>query len=618
MTYVVTGGTGFIGRHLVEELLDNRAGTIFVVVHESSVPRFDRLHRSRWNSSDRIQPVVGDLGTRSLGVAPGWVEQHRGSVSHFFHLAAEYDLAATPERNDAVIVAGTRKAVDLAVALEAGVLQHLSSIAVAGDYRGGFDETMFDVGQQVPSPYHQTTHAAERIVRDDCAVPWRIYRPAIVVGHSETGVMDRTDGPYYFFPALKKLRDTLPQWVPLFGVDLGDTNVVPVDFVAKAMDHLAHVVGLDGQAFHLVDPVPQATVDVVNTLAAAAKAPQLIVPFDRRVTAALPSSLKPVNLLTSVLRTAPAQRALAETVGRLGVPPEVLDQVVLPSTFSARATERALSGSDIACPPFETYAAALWDYWEQHLDTSTSADVDLRDALHGRTVVITGASSEIGKATALKVAQAGGTPLLVACGEEGLLDTQGAIEDDGGSAHIYPCDLGALDAIDCLSEQIIAKHHTVDFVINNAGDSIRRSLPLSNDGFHDFERAMQVYYFGPVRLLLGLLPGLRESGSGHVIHISSIGAQTGPPRFSAYVASKAALDAWSRVVSSELFGAGIRFTTIDVPPVREPPIDPATIHDASPTITAAQAADLVMTAIKDEPPENPAALLARLLTGGHR
>ena len=116
---------------------------------------------------------------------------------------------------------------------------------------------MFDVGQRLPSPYHRTKFESERIVREESAVPWRIYRPSMVIGHSETGAMDKVDGPYYFFPILKLLRDFLPTWTPLVGVDLGDTNVVPVDYVASAMDHLMHLEERDGEAFHLVNPEPQ-------------------------------------------------------------------------------------------------------------------------------------------------------------------------------------------------------------------------------------------------------------------------------------------------------------------------------------------------------------------------
>ena len=149
-------------------------------------------------------------------------------------------------------------------------------------------------------------------------MPWRVYRPAIVVGHSETGAMDKIDGPYYFFPLLKRMRDTLPGWMPLVGVDLGDTNVVPVDYVAKAMDHIAHQPDLDGQAFHLVNPEPQSTVDLVNTFAAAAKAPQFAVPVDRSVTGRLPTALLPRGAAPG----RPARRRPAAAAGAPGAEPD--------------------------------------------------------------------------------------------------------------------------------------------------------------------------------------------------------------------------------------------------------------------------------------------------------
>ena len=607
MSYFVTGATGFIGRHLVQELLDNREGEVFVLVRKASMERVDALMRA-WGDSSRVTPVVGDLTKPNLGVAKSWVAEHRGDIEHFFHLAAIYDMTASDELNEQLNVGGTRAALDLADALDAGVFHQVSSVAAAGDYHGTFDETMFDVGQGLPSPYHRTKFESERIVREESKVPWRVYRPAVVVGHSETGAMDKVDGPYYFFPLFKRMRDNLPSWMPMVGVDLGDTNVVPVDYVAKALDHIAHQPGLDGQAFHLVNPDPQPTVEVVNTFAAAAKAPRFAVPLDRRVTGVLPTgmlprALRPSGLISNVLRTPPLQLALRETIGRLGIPPEVLEHVSFPTTFASRRTERALAGSGISCPDLESYADRLWNYWEEHLDTDTARDGRLVSALSGRTVVITGASSGIGKVTALKVAQAGGVPILVARGKDKLEETRAEIEVAGGTAHVYGCDLSDLEAIDALCEQISTEHERVDFIVNNAGRSIRRSLALSHDRFHDFERTMQLNYFGAIRLVMGLLPKMREQQRGHIVNVSSIGVQTNPPRFSAYVASKAALDSWSNVVSSELVGDGISFTTIHMPLVKTPMIAPTKIYDKFPTITPAQAADMVLHALVDRPHE---------------
>ncbi|WP_139978396.1 SDR family oxidoreductase [Nocardioides litoris] len=597
MAYFVTGATGFIGRHLVQELVDHREGEIFVLCRQGSMGRLETLVR-RWGS-DRVVPVVGDLSEDRLGVDPAWVTEHAGEIDHFMHLAAIYDMAADDATNETMNVGGTTNAVALASALRAGTFHQVSSVAAAGEFRGTFDETMFDEGQHLPSPYHRTKFESERIVREG-DVPWRVYRPAIVVGHSQTGAMDKVDGPYYFFPLMKALRDRLPAWLPLVGVDLGETNVVPVDYVAKAMDHLAHLPGRDGEAFHLVNPEPQPTVEMVNLFCKAAGAPQLATPASRLP---VPGVLRTSRLINAVVKQRPAQLLLDQTLGRLGIPAEVVAHTGFSAVFDSRRTEQALAGSGIGVPDLESYARTLWGYWEEHLDESTGRDPKVRGALQGKHVVITGASSGIGQVTALKVAQAGGIPVLVARGKDKLEDTKATIEMRGGTAHVYPCDLSDLEAIDRLCEQLVAELPTVDFVVNNAGRSIRRSLRLSTDRFHDFERTMQLNYFGAIRLVMGLMPAMQRQKSGHVVNISSIGVQTNPPRFSAYVASKAALDSWSNVVASEVVGNGITFTSIHMPLVRTPMIAPTKIYDKFPTISPAQAADTVITAMVEKPHE---------------
>jgi thioester reductase-like protein/short-subunit dehydrogenase involved in D-alanine esterification of teichoic acids len=605
MSYFVTGATGFIGRHLVEELLEHRDGPIFALVRAGSRARLESLVE-RWDTT-RVVPVVGDLGSDRLGVDDAWNREHAGEIEHFFHLAAIYDLTADEETNQQLNVGGTRSALELAEALGAGCFHHVSSVAVAGEYDGVFDESMFDEGQTLTSPYHRTKFESERIVREECSRPWRVYRPAVVVGHSETGEMDKVDGPYYFFPAIKRLRDRLPAWLPLVGVDLGDTNLVPVDYVAQAVDHLAHLPGHDGEAFHLVDPAPQPVVEVVNAFCAAAGAPQFATPLDRGTApgllALLPGPLKPLRLAGTVVRSAPIQLLLDQTAGRLGIPARVLAHTSFRPVFDSRRTEQALAGSGIAVPDLESYARTLWSYWEEHLDRSTAHDARAREALTGKYVVITGASSGIGMVTALKVAQTGGTPVLVARGKDKLEALRATIESRGGAAYVYPCDLSDVTAIDALCVRLTEDLPRVDFVVNNAGRSIRRSLKLSQDRFHDFERTMQLNYFGAIRLVIGLLPTMRAAGRGHIVNVSSIGVQTSPPRFSAYVASKAALDAWSNVVASELVGDGITFTSIHMPLVRTPMIAPTRIYDKFPTISPAQAADLVIKALVERPHE---------------
>jgi thioester reductase-like protein len=602
MAYFVTGATGFIGRRLVERLLEKRQGKVYVLVRESSLGRLDELI-DRWSAAagasakDRIVPVVGDLRKPLLGLEQERVAELRGKIKHFFHLAAVYDMTAPAELNTAVNVGGTTHAVELARAVEAKHLHHVSSIAIAGAYAGVFAEDMFDEGQKLPSPYHRTKFESERIVREQPYVPWRVYRPGIVVGDSKTGEMDKVDGPYYFFKAIQRMRQLLPQWVPLVGVDLGLTNVVPVDWVAAALEHIAHEPGLDGRAFHLTDPRPQRVDDLINELAAAAHAPRFAVSIDKRLLDAVP---KWPLALTAQL---PPWRQLRNVALRnLGIPRQVVGHMELKPRFDTTETARALAGSPLEQPPpLKDYLKLLWDYWEREMDTDAGRGRTLKEALQGKLVMITGASSGIGRATALKVASAGGIPLLVARNVEKLEEVRAEIVAGGGTAYVYAADISDIESVERLLERVLADHRNVDMLVNNAGRSIRRSIALSYERFHDFERTMQLNYFGAVKLIIGLLPRMRERGFGHVVNISSIGVQTNPPRFSAYVASKAALDAFTRVVASEVIGDGVTFTTIHMPLVRTPMIAPTKMYDAFPAISPDEAADMILEAMRSRP-----------------
>jgi NAD(P)-dependent dehydrogenase (short-subunit alcohol dehydrogenase family) len=594
MTYFVTGATGFIGRHLVERLLE-REGQIYLLVRPESAARLDALIE-RWGADERVTPVLGDLGEPRLGLDAQQLELLRGRVEHFFHLAAIYDMTASEEHNRIANVEGTANAVALANELQAGRFQHVSSIAVAGRHKGLFREDMFDEGQPLDHPYHRTKFESERIARTQTAMPWRVYRPAIVVGHSQTGEMDKIDGPYYFFKLIQKLRGWLPQWFPLVGPELGYTNLVPVDYVAAALDHIAHAHGLDGQAFHLTSPRSQRSGDVVNTFAEAAHAPQLAMRIDRRLTQALPKGT------LSMLMKLPAARDVRRSVlADLGIPDEVIEHLTLSAQFDTRDTERALEGSGIAVPELADYAAKLWDYWERNLDPDLFRDRSFEGAVNGRTVLITGASSGIGRAAALKIARAGGIPLLVARSADKLEEVRREVEALGGTAYVYTADLADTESIEQLTRQVLADHPAVDVLVNNAGRSIRRSIALSYERFHDFERTIQLNYLGTIKLITQLLPHMRERGRGHIVNVSSIGVQTNPPRFAAYVASKAALDAFTRVVGSETIGDGVTFTTIHMPLVRTPMIAPTKIYDSFPTISPDDAADLICEAIRSKP-----------------
>jgi thioester reductase-like protein len=649
MTYLVTGATGFIGRNLTEQLL-RREGTVYALVREGSKGRLEELRR-RWGvDEDRVVGIVGDVAQPRLGISDSDVERLQGEVDHLFHLAAVYDMTADAESQRLANVQGTRHMVELADAVEAGRVHMVSSIAAAGLYHGIWREDMFEEAENLDvHPYFRTKHDSEGVVRSECERPWRVYRPGIVVGHSETGEMDKVDGPYYFFKLIRRIRNAVPQWMPMLGVEGREINIVPVDFVVRAMDHIAHQDDLDGRAFHLTDPQPPSAGEVIDIFARAANAPQSSV----RLPAAVLEAAQPFVRLG--LSTVPLAGAVVDrTLSDFGIPRAVLTYVNYPTHFDSRHTQAALAGTDIRVPPLEAYADKLWDYWERHLDPDLFGDrtlvgavrgrrglisgagqileqqipdellrlgrrlrgsVSLEKAVRGRVVLVTGASSGIGRSAALKVADAGGIVLLVARTPEKLEATREQIEAGGGVAHVHPCDLSDIDDIDRMADEVLAQHGHVDVLVNNAGRSIRRSIALSYDRFHDFERTMQLNYFGAVKLILRLLPVMRDRRSGHIINISSIGVQTNTPRFSAYVASKAALDAFSRCVASEIIDDGVHITTIHMPLVRTPMIKPTKMYNRFPTITSERAADLICEAIIHRPKRiaTPLGTLGQLL-----
>ncbi len=378
MGYFVTGATGFIGRNLVELLL-KREGTIYVLVREGSKGRLEEL-RSRWGvDEDRVVGIVGDLAQARLGVSDEDAQKLTGNVDHLFHLAAIYDMKADAESQQVANIDGTRHMVELAEAIDAGCVHMVSSIAAAGLYPGIWREDMFEEAVNLDTdPYFRTKHDSEGIVRNECSRPWRVYRPGIVVGDSETGEMDKVDGPYYFFKLIRRIRNAVPQWLPMAGVEGREINIVPVDFVVNAIDHIAHAPDLDGRAFHLTDPNAMTAGEIIDTFAQAAHAPQTTVRLPARATEAL----QPI--LGFVVNSAPLGNTVTDAVlADFGIPRSVLMYMNWPTKFDSRQTQAALAGSGISVPPLNAYAGKLWDYWERHLDPDLYRDKTLAGRREG-------------------------------------------------------------------------------------------------------------------------------------------------------------------------------------------------------------------------------------------
>lgn len=599
MHYFVTGATGFIGKRLVKKLLSRRGSVVHFLLREESAAKLPELLAYWGVPKTRAIPVYGDLTAKRLGVAPEQIKSLKGQIDHLYHLAAVYDLAADEESQVRSNIDGTRAMVEFAQAIDAGHVHHVSSIAAAGLYEGVFREDMFDEAENLEHPYFMTKHESEKIVRKECRKPWTVYRPAMVVGDSHTGEMDKVDGPYYFFKPIQRLRQFLPPWMPAIGLEGGRVNIVPVDYVVAALDHISHHHRKSGGCFHLVDPVGYRVGDVLDIFTKAAHAPKMNLFVNAALLGFIPKSVK-----KGLMALAPVRRIRHAVMKDLGLPEDILTFINYPTRFDSRETEAALKGSGIACPNLHDYAWRLWDYWERHLDPELFIDRSLKGACAGKVVLVTGGSSGIGLASAKKFAEAGAITLICARDQDKLDEAVKEIKAAAGKnaqVHAFSADIADEASCAALVAWINDNFGGVDFLVNNAGRSIRRAIESSYDRFHDYQRTMELNYFGCLRVTMGLLPGMVAKRKGHVVNISSIGVLTNAPRFSAYVASKAALDAWTRCAASEYADQGITFTTINMPLVRTPMIAPTKIYNNVPTLSPEEAADMVAQACIAKP-----------------
>ncbi len=633
MNYLVTGATGFIGRYVVDLLLKRPENRVHALVRPGSETKLEQLRQRLDVSPDRLVLISGDLGQPSLGISDDNIRKLNGEIDHFFHIGAIYDLNAAEEPQRQVNVDGTRQALSIAARLGVGCFHHVSSIAVAGTYDGHFREDMFEQATGLDDPYFVTKHLAEKCVREEAEVPYRIYRPSMVVGDSRTGTMDKVDGPYYLFRLLEALGRVLPDGFPLVGIEGGQFNIVPVDYVAKAMVYIAHQPGWDGQCFHLTDSRHYRLQELLDLISQQSdQLPRFIWDVPNALLDLLPEKSLP---------TLARQPWMQSLLNRLQIAPGALGYVTYRTTYDRTQAEKALQGSSIELPQFEDYLPVLWRYWQEHLSPKPvqseelahqvkaekgdrvrfrrpaimplvkrardhwvwnakrrfMPDKALQQRVRGKLVVLTGASSGIGSEVAHQLAFAGATVLLVARSEAALQEIAADIRARGGQSYAYPADLSDGDDCDRVCHEILADFGTVDILINNAGRSIRRSLKFSVDRFHDYERTMQINYFGSVRMALNFLPAMLEQKDGHIINVSTVGVQAAPARFTAYLGSKWALEGWSWAAANELAHTGVTVSTINYPLVRTPMIAPTKIYDYTPAMSPEQAVQWLLDVI---------------------
>ncbi|MCR5979915.1 SDR family oxidoreductase [Gordonia jinghuaiqii] len=609
-SYFITGASGFIGRRVLDRLLAvDPDAEIHALVRESSMASFTAMLEVL-DLSARVTPVTGDLTAPGLGVDAGALP----AFDHVIHLAAIYDMAADAESQRAANVIGTSRVADFAIA-HGALLHHVSSIAVAGDHRGRFTEMDFAVGQGFPTPYHRTKFEAERVVREREGLRWRVYRPSIVVGDSRTGEMDKIDGPYYFFGHLGMLG-RLPSMLRLPMPDLGTLNIVPVDYVVDAMVALLTVNPTrSGLVFHLSAPHSLTTTEMYNALAPAFDAPK---GFN-----AIPHTT--VEPLIALSGKGPARIGRNLVAAQQGIPSAVLDAMTMPVDFRADTTIAVLHDFGISVPDFADYAPRLWTYWSRHLDRSRNRRADPRGPLVGKNILITGGSSGIGKATARMCVARGANVIIVARSADELDSAAAELNSTTSKQGIppgrvvaYRCDITDEESVNALVKSVLGEHGHVDVLVNNAGRSIRRATMNSVQRPHDYHRVMAVNYFGAVNLILGLLPHMVVRQAGHVVNVTSIAVQSRGPRFGAYAASKAALEAFSDVTGTETVSDHVTFTNVRLPLVKTRMISPTEIYDNSPaTWDVDKAASRVLHAIVDRP-KHVDSIVGTIAELGHR
>ncbi|MFW2390515.1 MAG: SDR family oxidoreductase [Polyangiales bacterium] len=591
----VTGGTGLVGRALVERLL-RRGLNVTLMLRAGATERrraeLASLETAALGTGGSLTQVNGDLTQADLGLSgPGLAAL--AEAGHCFHVAALYDIDADPEALAKTNVGGTRHLLSAIRKAEfAGTLHHVSSTAVAGDFAETFTETMFDEGQALPHAYHRSKLDSEKLVRDS-GIAHRIYRPSAVVGHSKTGAMDRIDGLYFSFGAIKKLAYALPRWmrVPIPRIR-GAFNVVPVDYVADALVRIAFA-ETDARVFHLVDPKPLSLRKMTEVLVSAAGGPRVGPAID---IAKLPG-MKKTGAMVSMLPS--VKEIQGAVLGDLGLPRDALGAMNTKVRFDDSNTQAALAGSGIACPSLESYAKTLYRYYDDYLDPAKQRQSRYRRALSGKVVLVTGGSRGIGLVVGQLAAEAGARVLLVARDAAKLEEAVAGIRDSGGEAYAHAADLSSSDEIDALAESVMAKHGGVDALIHNAARSIRRPIVDSVDRFHDYERTMALNYFAPVRLTLRLLPSLRER-SGVVSHVLTMGVLIPGPYFAAYLATKAALDAFGDSLMSELQHDGLHVSSVYLPLVKTEMMAPVEEYSGrTDVMTPRRAAMMILDGVVD-------------------
>ncbi|MEZ4287735.1 MAG: SDR family oxidoreductase [Polyangiales bacterium] len=595
MRAFITGASGLIGRRVAERLIEEGVSLVLLQregaseASDATIASISALGETRGVS---VSVVRGDVSFRDLGLDEN-AKKALSGVEHVFHLAAIYDVEASDEALQRANVLGTQNVVDLLESLRfKGRFHFASSTGVAGDFSGTFTESMLNEGQSFSHPYLRSKFEAETLVRASSLDAW-VYRPSSVVGDSQTGEINKIDGIYYGFAAMKLAAFALPSWVRAPVPELrGRFNMVPVDYVANAMVTIAFGKSR-ARVFHLVDPKPPRFMSVVNGLLREFGAPTLF------AIPRLPKMGKGSGTGVYLSKLPSVTELRRSLLADFGLPASGIDAMNMRVRFDDTNTRDALSGTELSCPRFFDYHKHLVRYYVDHLDPALNRPARYRAALAGKTVLVTGASRGIGAAAAEMFANAGARVLLVARSADELDKVANTIRAKGGEAITYPTDLSDLGAIDALSKRVLDEHGGVDVLVHNAARSIRRRAMDSRERFHDYQRTMDLNYFSPVRLTLALLESICERG-GVISHVLTMGVLIPGPYFGAYLATKAALDAFGDSLNAEVEHRGVTISSVYLPLVKTEMMAPTKEYEGRNDImTPERAAQMIVDGVVD-------------------
>ena len=597
MRFFLTGASGFLGKYLLELLCkDQDVKTIYLLLQDKS--RLDYIEQHLLNKNIQMKKIVfiqGDITKKNLDITENKFNLLLGNIDKIYHLAALYDLNANSKKLDLINHQGTKNTLEFAQKIKAKSFDYISSIAVAGNFSGKFFENDNLKKPKTKNAYYESKYKAELHIHNNCNIVYKIFRPGIIVGSSIDGYIEKVDGIYYIFNLLSELKKNLPAWFSLACPEGGILNLVPVDYVAKAI-HKISKSQTKNDIFHITDSAPYSFGQIIELLLQEQNSPKINFTIKNSFLNFLPKGF--LSFLKNNYFLSKIYSVLLEYYK---IPKSSLEFINYKTFFDNKNSQKILNKESINCPNLKSYIDVLYQYWDKNKNIENQKEQALVTEIKNKHIVLTGATSGIGLET-LKALSCYNINLTVIARDLVKLDKK-ITDIKNIKANIYKIKADFTDErqIKKAITKSITKFKNVDIIINNAGFSIRRDILKSNNDLENYKKLMQINYFAPLSLILSALDSMKQQNSGHIINISSIGVLTKAPKFSGYIAAKSALENFSYAADAELDKHNIKFTNINMPLVATPMINPVKIYKDIPTISSIDAKDLIMEAIIKKP-----------------